>query len=109
MSASRCTPVRSARLVSAAVAVLRPRDELLTRSDAVLRVGEIEPGAGLPQALLVAVRRDAAGVMDHPRQVQQVPGEKRRVAVREVIVGAAEAGVEVARPRAGLAQPARVG
>ena len=48
-------------------------------------------------------------VLEHPRQVQQVPGHERGVAVGEVVLGPAGAGVEIGRPRAGLADPAGVG
>ena len=48
-------------------------------------------------------------VLEHAREVQQVPRHERRVAVREVVLGSAGAGIEVARPGPGLAEPAGVG
>ena len=56
---------------------------------AVLGVREVEAAAGVPLRALVAVRGDAAGVLEHPREVQQVPRHERGVAVGEVVVGAA--------------------
>src|SRR4051794_2824076 len=78
-------------------------------SSAVLGVGIIEAAAGVPLRALVAVHRDAAGVLEHARHVQQVPGHERGVAVGEVVVDATGVRVEVARPRPGLADPAGVG
>jgi hypothetical protein len=52
---------------------------------------------------------DAAGVLEQARQVEQVPGHERGVAVREVVVRTARSVVEIARPRPGLADPAGVG
>src|SRR5436309_2695522 len=48
---------------------------------AVLRVLEVEPAAGVPLARLVAVRGDPARVLEHARDVQEVPGQERRVAI----------------------------
>ena len=61
----------------------------LRATSAVLGVGEVEAGAGVPLRALVAVRGDAAGVLEHARHVQQVPGRERRVAVGEVVLGPA--------------------
>src|SRR5687767_244947 len=61
----------------------------------VLRVREVGAAAGIPGGALVAVGRYAAGVLQHPRQVQQIPGHERRVAVGEVVLGTARALVEV--------------
>src|SRR5689334_1754051 len=78
-------------------------------ASAVLRVREAEAAAGVPLGALVAVRGDPPGVAQHTREVEQVPGQKRGVAVREVVLGAARALIEVARPWAGLAEPRGVG
>src|SRR5262245_51860753 len=75
----------------------------------VFGVGEVEAAAGVPGRTLVAVGGDAVGVLQHPGQVQQVPGHEGGVAVREVVLGAARAGVQVGRPGPGLADPAGVG
>src|SRR6476659_3592738 len=75
----------------------------------VLGVREVEAATGVPLGSLVAVGRDAAVVFEHPGQMQQVPCHERGVAVGELVLGGARAGVEVGRPRAGLADPARVG
>lgn len=48
---------------------------------AVLRVGEVEPAARVPLGALVGVRRDAAGVLEHPRDVHEVPGHEGGVGV----------------------------
>ena len=61
-------------------------------SDAVLGVLVVEAAAGVPQRALVAVRGDAAGVLQRARGVQQVPCQKRGVAVREVVARPARAG-----------------
>ena len=63
--------------------------ECRMRSDPVLRVGEVEAAAGVPLGALVAMSRDAASVLENPRQVQHVPGGEGGVAVGEVILGAA--------------------
>src|SRR4051794_41918195 len=76
---------------------------------AVLRVREVEPAARVPLRALVAVGRDATGVLEEPRDVQQVPGQERRVAVGEVVLRSARSGIEVGRPGAGLAEPRAVG
>src|SRR5262249_21296850 len=75
----------------------------------VFGVGEVETASGVPFRALVAVSRDAARIPEHPGQVQQVPRHERGVAVGEVVGRAAGAGIEVGRPRAGLADPAGVG
>ena len=76
---------------------------------AVLGVGEVEAAAGVPLRALVAVGRDAARVLEHAGEVQQVPGHERGVAVGEVVLRPARAGIEVGRPGPGLADPAGVG
>ena len=53
--------------------------------------GEVEAAARVPLRALVAVRRDPAGVLEHPREVHEVPGHERRVAVGEVVLRAARA------------------
>ena len=60
-------------------------------ASAVLGVGVVEAAARVPLRALVAVRGDAAGVLEHPRQVQQVPRHERGVAVGEVVLGPARA------------------
>ncbi len=69
----------------------------------VLRVGVVEARAGVPRRALVAVNREAAAVLEHASDVQEVPGQERRVAVGEVVVEPAARVVEVAR--AGAASP----
>ena len=56
---------------------------------AVVGVFEVEPASGVPFGSLVAVGGDAAGVLEHPGQVHQVPGHEGGVAVGEVVAGAA--------------------
>src|SRR5262249_40891858 len=72
---------------------------------AVVPGREVVPAAGVPAPALVAVGRHAAVVLEHAGDVQQVPGHERRVAVGEVVLGTAGAGVEVGRARARLADP----
>src|SRR5947207_5663340 len=79
------------------------------RRSAVLGIGEVEAAAGVPPAALVAVGRDAAGVLEHAGQVQQVPGHERGVAVGKVVVRSTRAGVQIGRSGTGLADPAGVG
>jgi hypothetical protein len=55
----------------------------------MLGVGEVKAGAGVPFGTLIAVGGDAAGVLEHPRHVEHVPGGEGRVAVGEVVVGSA--------------------
>src|SRR5688572_230582 len=62
----------------------------------VLRVLEVVPAAGVPAGPLVAVGRDAARVLQHAGQVEQVPRHEGGVAVGEVVLGSARALVEVA-------------
>ena len=77
---------------------------------AVFRVGvETEAFAVVPGLPQVAVCGDAAGVLEHPGRVHQVPRHEGRVAVGEVVLGAARFGIEVARTRADLADPTGVG
>src|SRR4051812_24040680 len=78
-------------------------------ASAMLRVGEVKAAPRIPLRALVAVRRDAAGVLEHPGDVEQVPGEEGGVAVREVVVGPAGARIEVRRAGPGLTEPAAVG
>src|SRR5207247_3549599 len=82
------------------------RGPLARRRRPVLRVREVEPLAGVPIGPLVAVGRDAAGVLEHSRHVEQVPGHEGGVAVREVVLGSARSLVEIGRTRPGLADPA---
>ncbi len=57
---------------------------------AVLGIRKIEAAAGVPLGALVAVGGDAAGVLQHPRQVQHVPGGEGGIAVGEVVLGTTE-------------------
>src|SRR5437588_1819338 len=75
----------------------------------VLGVGVVEAAAGVPLRALVAVGGDAAGVLEHPGQMEEVPGHERGVAVGEVVLRPTRSGVEVRRPRSRLADPAGVG
>ena len=59
---------------------------------AVLGVLEVEPAPGVPLGALVAVRRDAAGLLEQMRQVHEVPRHECRVAVGEVVLRAARPG-----------------
>src|SRR5215211_6030675 len=61
-------------------------------ASAVLGVLVVELAARVPLGPLVAVRRYPAGVLDHAREVQQVPRHEGGVAVREVVVGSARVG-----------------
>src|SRR6185437_15272886 len=72
-------------------------ERLLYRRSAVFGVVEVITAARVPAGTLVAVGRDAAGVLEHPGQVQQVPGHERGVAVGEVVLRATRAGIEVGR------------
>ena len=69
----------------------------------------IEAAAGIPFGALVAVRGDAAGVFDHAREVHQIPSHKSRVAIGEIVFGAARSFVQIRRAGAGFAQPSGVG
>lgn len=60
-----------------------------TALNPVLGVLVVESASGVPQRPLVAVRGDSAGVLEDSGQVQQVPGQKGRVAVGEVVLGPA--------------------
>src|SRR5215212_8998763 len=79
------------------------------RASAVLGVREVEAAAGVPFGALVAVGGNAALVLEHPRQVHQVPGHERGVPVGEVVLRTARTRIEVARSGTRLADPARVG
>lgn len=74
-----------------------------------VQVRVVEATAGLPSRARVTVRRDAAGVLDHPRQVQQVPGHEGGVAVGEVVLRPARPGIEIGGAWPGLADPRGVG
>ncbi len=88
------------RLLRTRVAALR-LDGWTDGGSAVLGVREVEAAAGVPLRALVAVGGDAAGVLQHPGQVQQVPGHEGGVAVGEVVLGTA------ASPRRGRTGPGR--
>jgi hypothetical protein len=72
----------------------------------------IEAAASVPLGLLVAMSRNPARRLEHSRQVQQVPGHERRIALRELVVEADAAaivpGITVAGAGPSLADPARV-
>src|SRR5690348_14050533 len=86
-----------------------PRPARVTRvASAVLGVLEVEAAAGVPRGALVAVRWYAAGVADHPGEVQEVPRHERRVPVGEVVGGTAGALVQVRRAGPGLTDPSRI-
>ncbi len=55
------------------------------------------------------MRGDAARVLEHFRQVQQVPCHERGVAVGEVVLRSARARIEIGRPWSGLTDPSRIG
>jgi len=59
-----------------------------TKSSAV-RLDEVEPLSLVPAGAGVAVGRDAAGRIDHPRQMHEVPRHEGGVAVGEVVLGTA--------------------
>src|ERR1700754_2807395 len=80
-----------------------------TAMSAVVGVGKVETAAGVPFAALVSARGDPSRVLEHPGQMQQIPGHERGVAVGEVVLRATRAGVEVGRARSGRADPAGVG
>src|SRR5579862_3000149 len=78
----------------------------------VFGVVVVEPTAGVPLGPLIAVYRYATGVFQHLGHVHQVPGHKRRVALRKVVVFADFAAVSVivaiTWPGAGFTNPAGV-
>src|SRR5262245_1556147 len=76
---------------------------------AVLWIREVEPAARVPLRALVAVGGNAARVLEHPRQMEDVPRREGGVAVREVVLRSSGSRVEIRRARAGLADPARIG
>src|SRR5664279_4058632 len=82
-------------------------------SRSIFRVLEVETRARVPFFPLVPVGGEAAGVLQHPGQVQQVPGHEGGVAVGEVVVqtgaGAVVQQVAVAGSWPRLADPAGVG
>ena len=69
----------------------------------MFRVGVIEAATGLPQRALIAVRRHAARILYHARQVQQVPGHEGGVAIGKIVLRAAGACVEIGRAWSRLA------
>ena len=72
----------------ATASLVAPERHGRRRGSAVLGVGEVEAAAGVPLRALVAVGGDAAGVLEHAGQVQQVPRHERGVAVGEVVLRA---------------------
>jgi DNA-binding NarL/FixJ family response regulator len=58
---------------------------LTARWLAVFGILEVEAAPGIPLRTLVAVHRDATGILQHPGEVQQVPGHERGVPVGEVV------------------------
>src|ERR1700750_733840 len=76
---------------------------------AVVRIREVEPAARVPGRPLIPVGGDPARVLEHPRDVEQVPGHEGGGPVGEVVHRAARALVEIGGAGAGLADPAGVG
>src|SRR5271166_3932958 len=122
----RATGARPSRLIPAALTgTARPRRDLPSGSRAtdrpvgyllacltlltVVGIGVVESAAGVPLRALVTVCGDAARVLEQAGHVQKVPGHEGRVAVGEVVLRPARAGIEVAGPGADLAEPRRVG
>src|SRR5215208_5690756 len=104
-SASRRTTDRAARAPRPAPA----RDDARGTPSTVFGVLVVEPAARVPLRALVPVCRHPAGVLEHLREVHEVPGHEGGVAVGEVVLRTATAGVQVRRPGAGLADPPGVG
>src|SRR5947209_6183865 len=75
----------------------------------MLRVREVGSAPGVPLAALVAEGGYAAGALQHRGDVHEVERHERRVAVGEVVLRAARAGVEVGRARADRPYPPCVG
>ena len=69
----------------------------------------IKPAAGVPPGTLVAVCRDSTRILDHSRQMQQIPGHESRVAVGKIVLGPARPRIEVRRAWSYSSQPARIG
>ena len=86
----------------------RPATSGSGHRSSVVRVREVEAATRLPQRALLAVRRYAARVLQEPREMEQVPRHERGVAVGEVVLRAARAGVEIGRARPRLPDPACV-
>src|SRR5690348_4589324 len=72
---------------------------------AIFRVRMIEAGTGVPCGPLVAVGGEAACVLEHSSDVEEVPGRERRVPLREVVLRSSGPLVEIARTRSRLADP----
>ena len=75
----------------------------------MLRVGGVKAAPRIPFRALVTVGGNAAGVFEHPRHMQQIPGHEGGVAVGEIVLRPARAFIEVRGPRPGLTQPAGIG
>ena len=75
----------------------------------VFGVGSVGAVARVPLGALVAIGGDTSCLLQHGGQVQEVVGHESGVAVGEVVVGAAGAGVEVGGARAYFADPTGVG
>ena len=57
---------------------------------AIFRVGVVSPAlAVVPRRPLIAERGDAAGVLQHPGHMHQVPGHEGGVAIGEIVLGPA--------------------
>jgi len=74
----------------------------------VLRIRVAEMAAGVPLGTLIAMGRDAPGILYHAGHVQKVPGHERGVAVSKIAFRAARTGIHVGRARADPPQPGRI-
>src|SRR5207249_1181134 len=84
-------------------------DHSITPFEVTVLIGDevrVEVVDGSPT---VAVRGDAARVLHHAGEVEQVPGHEGRVAVGEVVLRPAGTRVEIRRTGAGLADPTGIG
>src|SRR5665647_3401985 len=87
------------------------RARVIGLGSSVLRVGldEVAPLPLVPLSSLVAVCRDATGPLDQLRQVHEVPGHERCVAVGEVVLGTTRTLIQVGRAWPDLPDPSGVG
>src|SRR5579862_2746847 len=88
---------------------IRANGTLQDVSHAMLGVLVPEARAARPLLGLVSVSGDAPGVLERPREMQQVPGHERGVASGEIVLWSAGARIEVARSWPGFPDPAGVG
>ena len=77
------------------------------------RILEAEALSGFPCLTVIAVVRDPARLLEHPREMHAIPGHDGGVSLREVIVEAYSAStflrVTIRGPRARLADPSAIG